>query len=75
MANEVYRPYGYRWACLYDTRDYSAPILRQVRQVHPHLLQPGGRARSNGQYLEPSRYLTQAEPLVRPPAAVQLDFG
>ena len=74
MANEVYRPYGYRWACLYDTRDYSAQTLRQVRQVHPQLLQPGGRARSNGQYLEPSRYVTQAEPLPRPPAAVQLDF-
>jgi hypothetical protein len=23
MANEVYRPYGYRWACLYDTRTHS----------------------------------------------------
>jgi anti-sigma regulatory factor (Ser/Thr protein kinase) len=74
MANEVYRPYGYRWACLYDTRDYTAQTLRQVRQVHPQLLQPAGRARRNGQYLEPSRYVTQAEPLVRPPAAVQLDF-
>jgi anti-sigma regulatory factor (Ser/Thr protein kinase) len=71
MANEVYRPYGYRWACLYDTRDYSAQTLRQV---HPQLLEPGGRARSNGQYLEPGRYVTQAGPLPRPPAAVQLDF-
>jgi MEDS: MEthanogen/methylotroph, DcmR Sensory domain len=31
MANEVYRPYGYRWACLYDTRSHSAETLRQVR--------------------------------------------
>jgi hypothetical protein len=30
MANEVYRPYGYRWACLYDTRAHSAQTMRQV---------------------------------------------
>jgi hypothetical protein len=30
MANEVYRRYGYRWACLYDTRAHSAQTMRQV---------------------------------------------
>src|SRR5215218_8091247 len=41
MTNEVYRPYGYRWACLYDTRAHSPQTLRQVSQVHPRLLEPG----------------------------------
>src|SRR5215203_4672017 len=44
MANEVYHPYGYRWACLYNLRTYSAESLRHVRQVHPRLLEPSGRA-------------------------------
>jgi len=43
MANDVYRPYGYRWACLYDTRAHSTQTLCQVSQVHPRLLEPEGR--------------------------------
>jgi anti-sigma regulatory factor (Ser/Thr protein kinase) len=74
MANEVYHPYGYRWACLYNLRAYSAESLRHVRQVHPRLLEPGGRAIRNGEYLEPSTYVARAGPLPRPPAAAQLDL-
>jgi anti-sigma regulatory factor (Ser/Thr protein kinase) len=73
MANEVYRPYGYRWACLYDTRSHSAETLRQVRQVHPRLLHHGGREIRNGDYIEPASYVARAGPLPRPPTAVQLD--
>src|SRR5919112_1959697 len=73
MANEVYRPYGYRWACLYDTRTHSAETLRHVRQVHPRLLEHDGREIANGDYLEPDTYVARAGPPPRPPAAVQLD--
>jgi anti-sigma regulatory factor (Ser/Thr protein kinase) len=73
MANEVYRPYGYRWACLYDTRAHSTQTLRQVSQVHPRLLEPGGREIRNDDYLEPSAYLARSGP-PPPPAAVQLDL-
>ena len=59
MANEVYRPYGYRWACLYDTRAHSTQMLRQVSQVHPRLLDPGGREIHNDDYLEPGAYLVR----------------
>jgi anti-sigma regulatory factor (Ser/Thr protein kinase) len=74
MANEVYRPYGYRWACLYDTRAHSTPTLRQVSQVHPRLLEPGGREIPNDDYLEPSAYLARSGPPPPPPAEVQLDL-
>jgi anti-sigma regulatory factor (Ser/Thr protein kinase) len=74
MTNEVYRPYGYRWACLYDTRAHSAQTLRQVSQVHPRLLEPGGREIPNDDYLEPSAYLARSGPPPPPPAAVQLDL-
>ena len=40
MANQVYRPYGYRWACLYDTRAHSTQTLRQVSQVIPGCSNP-----------------------------------
>jgi anti-sigma regulatory factor (Ser/Thr protein kinase) len=73
MANEVYRPYGYRWACLYNTHSYSEQTLRHVRQVHPRLLQSGGREIPNNDYIEPSSYLARAGPLPGPPTAVQLD--
>ena len=59
MANEVYRPYGYRWACLYDTRAHSPQTLRHVNQVHPRLLEPHGRDIRNDDYLEPSAYLAR----------------
>src|SRR5918993_1526942 len=62
MANEAYRPYGHRWACLYDTRAHSATLLRQVSQVHPRLLEPGGREIRNADYLEPSAYLARSTP-------------
>ena len=76
MANEVYRPYGYRWACLYDTRAHSPQTLRQVSQVHPRLLEPGGREIPNDDYLEPSAYLARSgpPPPSPSPAAVQLDL-
>jgi len=74
MANEVYRPYGYRWACLYDTRAHSAQMLRQVSQVHPRLLEHDGREIPNNDYLEPSAYLARSGPPPPPPAAVQLDL-
>jgi anti-sigma regulatory factor (Ser/Thr protein kinase) len=74
MTNEVYRPYGYRWACLYDTRAHSAQTLRQVSQVHPRLLEPGGQQTLNDDYLEPSAYLARSGPPPPPPAAVQLDL-
>jgi anti-sigma regulatory factor (Ser/Thr protein kinase) len=73
MANEVYRPYGYRWACLYDTRTHSTDTLRHVRQVHPRLLEHGGQEIPNGDYLEPGSYLARSDPPAQPPAAVQLD--
>ena len=60
MANEVYRPYGYRWACLYDTRAHSTQTLRQVSQVHPRLLEPEGREIPNDDYLDPSAYLARS---------------
>jgi len=44
MTNEVYRPYGSPWACLYDRRAHTEKTLRQVRQVHPRLLERGGRS-------------------------------
>jgi anti-sigma regulatory factor (Ser/Thr protein kinase) len=74
MTNEVYRPYGYRWACLYDTRAHSRQTLRQVSQVHPRLLEPGGREIPNDDYLEPSAYLARSRTPPPPPAAVQLDL-
>jgi anti-sigma regulatory factor (Ser/Thr protein kinase) len=76
MANEVYRPYGHRWACLYDTRAHSTMLLRQASQVHPRLLEPGGREIPNADYLEPSAYLARSgpPPPPPPPAAVQLDL-
>jgi anti-sigma regulatory factor (Ser/Thr protein kinase) len=74
MANEVYRPYGYPWACLYDTRAYSAQTLRHVSQVHPRLLEHDGREIRNGDYLAPSAYVARSGPPPLPPAAVQLDL-
>jgi anti-sigma regulatory factor (Ser/Thr protein kinase) len=74
MANEAYRPYGYRWACLYDTRGHSSQTLRQVGQVHPRLLEPGGGEIRNADYLEPSAYLARSGPPPPPPAEVQLDL-
>jgi len=74
MANDVYRPYGYRWACLYDTRTHSTQTLRQVSQVHPRLLEPEGREIPNDDYLDPSTYLARSGPPPPPPAAVQLDL-
>jgi len=74
MANDIYRPYGYRWACLYDTRAHSTQTLRQVSQVHPRLLEPEGRETPNDDYLDPSAYLARSGPPPPPPAAVQLDL-
>jgi len=76
MANEAYRPYGYRWACLYDTRAHSPQTLRHVGQVHPRLLQADGREIPNDDYLEPSTYVARSgPPPPPPPAAVQLDVA
>jgi anti-sigma regulatory factor (Ser/Thr protein kinase) len=74
MANEVYRPYGYRWACLYDTRAHSAQTLRQVGLVHPRLLEADGREIRNDDYLDPSAFVARSGSPPPPPAAVQLDL-
>ena len=73
MANEVYRPYGYRWACLYDTRTHSTQTLHHARQVHPRLLQADGQEILNGEYVETNSYVTRTGLLPRPPLAVELD--
>jgi hypothetical protein len=74
MANEVYRPYGHHWACLYDTRAHSTQTLHHVSQVHPRLLEHDGREIPNDDYLEPSAYVGRSGPPPPPPAAVQLDL-
>ena len=65
MANEVYRPCGYRWAYLYDTCAHSRQMLRQVGQVRPRLLEPGGREIRNGDYLEPCGFQNSGRPSPR----------
>jgi anti-sigma regulatory factor (Ser/Thr protein kinase) len=73
-SNDVLGAYGFPWACLYDRRRYPRDILEQVTQVHPHLLDPGGRPTGNADYLSPDTYLkTHPGPLSSVPPQVALD--
>ena len=74
MANEVYRPYGHRWACLYDTRAHSPQTLHGAHQTHPRLLGHHGREVPNADYLDPATYLARSQPPPAPPAEVHLDL-
>jgi anti-sigma regulatory factor (Ser/Thr protein kinase) len=74
MANEVYRPYGYRWACLYDQNAHPAEILRQAREVHPRVLEPGGRTVPSAEYVPPGDFVARGGPPTPiPPNRVELD--
>jgi anti-sigma regulatory factor (Ser/Thr protein kinase) len=74
MANEVYRPYGYQWACLYDQDAHPAKILRQVREVHPWVLEPDGRTVPSAEYIPPGDFLARGGPPPPiPPHGVELD--
>jgi anti-sigma regulatory factor (Ser/Thr protein kinase) len=56
-SNEAFSPFGHRWACLYDTRTYSASILHRLRQAHPTILGTEGPIVGNPDYLQPVDYL------------------
>jgi hypothetical protein len=73
MTNEVYRPYGYPWACLYDRRAHTEETLRQVRQVHPRLLEPGGAAIPSTTYVTPADFVAGGAPPAPVPPVVELD--
>jgi len=73
MTNEVYRPYGYPWACLYDRRAHTEETLRQVRQVHPRLLEPGGAAIPSTTYVTPADFVARGAPPAPVPPVVELD--
>ena len=55
MANEVYRPYGYRWACLYDTRAHSADAA-------PGQPGPPAAARTRGAEISPTTTTSSPAP-------------
>jgi anti-sigma regulatory factor (Ser/Thr protein kinase) len=74
MTNEVYRPYGYPWACLYDQRAHTEETLRQVREVHPLLLEPGGRSIPSTDYVTPGDFVARGAPLLPVPEVVELDL-
>ena len=75
MANEVYRPYGYQWACLYDKDAHPPEILRQVREVHPQVLEPGGRTIRSTDYVPPGEFVARGGPPAPiPPDVVEFDF-
>ena len=75
MANEVYRPYGYQWACLYDQDAHPPEILRQVREVHPRVLEPGGRTVRSAEYVPPGDQVARGGPPAPiPPDVVEFDF-
>src|SRR4051812_14421174 len=73
MTNEVYRPYGCPWACLYDRRARTEETLRQVRQVHPRLLEPGGAAIPSTTYVTPADFVARGAPPTPVPPVVELD--
>ena len=74
MTNEVYRPYGYQWACLYDRRAHTEETLRQVREVHPRLLEPGGGSIRSSEYVTPGDFVARGARLLPVPAVVELDL-
>jgi anti-sigma regulatory factor (Ser/Thr protein kinase) len=73
MTNEVYRPYGYSWACLYDRRAHTEETLRQVREVHPRLLEPGGRSIPSAEYVTPGDFVARSARYLPVPEVVELD--
>src|SRR3954453_12903066 len=73
MTNEVYRPYGCPWACLYDRRARTAETLRQVRQVHPRLLEPNGAAIPSTTYVTPADFVARGAPPAPVPPVVELN--
>lgn len=73
MTNEVYRPYGYPWACLYDRRAHTEETLRQVREVHPRLLEPGGRSIPSTAYVTPGDFVARGARPAPVPQVVELD--
>ena len=73
MTNEVYRPYGCPWACLYDRRAHTEETLRQVRQVHPRLLEHGGAAIPSTTYVTPADFVAGGAPPAPVPPVVELD--
>ena len=74
MTNEVYRPYGFPWACLYDRRAHTEETLRQVREVHPRLLEPGGGSIRSSEYVTPGDFVARGARLLPVPAVVELDL-
>ncbi len=74
-SNEVFAPFGHRWACLYDTRAYSEPLLNRVGQVHPTILGADGLPVRNPGYVQPADYLAaHRETLHRVPDEAAVDL-
>jgi anti-sigma regulatory factor (Ser/Thr protein kinase) len=68
MSTDIYAPYGYQWACLWDERRHPADVLHQVREVHPLLLGPGGRSARSTDHVDPAEFLARdSGPLPAPP--------
>jgi anti-sigma regulatory factor (Ser/Thr protein kinase) len=65
-SNEVLSPFGHQWACLYDTRTYSEPLLHRVMQVHPATLGADGRIGANAGYRQPADYLAAHQERLQP---------
>jgi anti-sigma regulatory factor (Ser/Thr protein kinase) len=74
-SNQVFSPFGHRYACLYDTRAFPEVLLERIRQVHPATLRAGGLAVSNRDYLQPADYLAaHAEQLPPVPDDTAVDL-
>ena len=73
MTNEVYRPYGYPWTCLYDRCAHTEETLRQVREVHPRLLEPGGESIPSTEYVAPRDFVARSARYLPVPEVVELD--
>jgi anti-sigma regulatory factor (Ser/Thr protein kinase) len=74
-STEVFRPYGQPWVCLYDRRR-PGRLVKQVGQVHPHLITDGGRLVPSPAYVEPATYLrSHAGLLSPPPEPAELDIS
>jgi anti-sigma regulatory factor (Ser/Thr protein kinase) len=74
-SNEVFSPFGHRWACLYDTRTYPESLLHRVMQVHPAMLRADDRVRANPDYRQPAEFLAAHREQLQPvPAGVGVDL-
>jgi anti-sigma regulatory factor (Ser/Thr protein kinase) len=73
MSNEVYAPFGYRWACLYDQRTYPDEAVRCICEVHPWRLEPGGRHTRNTEYVEPVDFVARQVPLSQVPDPAEVE--